>query len=85
LASPGRVDLHLAQHLADDGLEVLVVDVLALRAVHLLHLGHQVHLAGFASLDLQHAVRVERTLGQRLARLDVLVILDSRREVVGIS
>ena len=52
-------DLYLAEHLADDNLEVLVMDVLALRAIYLLNLNHQVHLAGLASLDAQHAMRVE--------------------------
>ena len=37
-------DLHLAQHLADDDLDVLVVDLHALHAVDLLHLVDQVLL-----------------------------------------
>ena len=32
------LDLHLVHHLADDDLEVLVVDLHALHTVHLLHL-----------------------------------------------
>ena len=42
--SPVVVDLHLAEHLGDDDLDVLVVDVDALGAVHGLHLADQVVL-----------------------------------------
>ena len=39
-----RLDLHLAEHLRDDDLDVLVVDVDALAAVDVLHLADQVVL-----------------------------------------
>ena len=39
-----RLDAHLLQHLADDELDVLVVDLDALRLVDLLHLAHEVQL-----------------------------------------
>ena len=42
--SPGVLDAHLLQHLADDQLDVLVVDVDALRLVDLLHLTDEVQL-----------------------------------------
>ena len=40
----GLGDLHLAQHLADDDLDVLVVDFHALEAVNFLHFVDQVLL-----------------------------------------
>ena len=42
--SPGVLDAHLLQHLPDDQLDVLVVDVDALRLVDLLHLADEVQL-----------------------------------------
>ena len=44
-----RVDAHLAQHLANDDLDVLVVDGHTLGPVDLLHLVHQVELDGVAA------------------------------------
>ena len=44
--SPTRLDLHLAEHLGDDDLDVLVVDLHALRAVDVLDLAQQVLLHG---------------------------------------
>ena len=43
---PGRHDAHLAHHAAHDELDVLVVDLDALRAVDLLHLVDEVLLGG---------------------------------------
>src|SRR5215213_1883727 len=67
---------HLAQHLAYDDLDVLVVDVHALRAVDLLHLIHQVALgrgasAAVAEVVLQDRVRVDRTFCDRGVRPDL--------------
>ena len=44
LRPAGVVDAHLLQHLADDQLDVLVVDLDALRLVDLLHLVDEVQL-----------------------------------------
>jgi hypothetical protein len=54
------LDLHEAHHLADDDLDVLVVDVDALGAVDLLDLVHQVPLELLLAEDLQDVVRVDR-------------------------
>ena len=67
-------DVHLAEHLAVDQLDVLVVDRHALRAVHLLDLVHQVQLQGLDALDAQLLVRVDRTLGELLAHLDGVAV-----------
>src|SRR5215213_9252780 len=61
---------HLAQHLAYDDLDVLVVDVHALGAVDLLHLIHQVTLgrgaaAAVAEVVLQDSVWVDRPFRDR--------------------
>src|SRR5579883_3342580 len=52
--------LHLdtAQHLPDDDLNVLIIDVHTGIAVHPLHLFDKVKLHGFAALDAQHLLRV---------------------------
>src|SRR5215212_9449939 len=72
----GVVHDHLAQHLAYDDLDVLVVDVHALRAVDLLHLIHQVALgrgaaAAVAEVVLQDGVRVDRPFRDRGVRPDL--------------
>src|SRR5215211_1374795 len=78
----GVVHDHLAEHLADDNLDVLVVDVHALRAVDLLHLVDQVALrpgapAVVAEVVLQDLMRVDgpfrdRGVGPDLGALDEL-------------
>ena len=69
------LDLHPAHHLANDGLDVLVVDVDALQAVNLLNRVDQVSLRVFFAEHGQQVVRVERPVNQRLAGLDVLAFL----------
>src|SRR3954470_15210051 len=69
-------DGHPLQHLADDHLDVLVVDRHALAAVDLLDLAHQVQLHLARAHDPQHLVRVDSTLGELLADLDVRAVLD---------
>ena len=71
-----------AQHLADDHLDVLVVDRHALLPVHLLHLVAEVLLGLADALDLEDLLRVERCLlvtDETLAGHDLLAVLD--REV----
>ena len=60
--SPEVVTMHLAQHLADDHLKMLVVDVLTLRTVHLLHFAQQILRHRVAAQDFQDAMRVLATL-----------------------
>nr|AHE14899.1 hypothetical protein asmbl_7 [uncultured bacterium] len=69
-------DGHPLQHLADDHLDVLVVDRHALAAVDLLDLADQVQLHLARAHDPQHLVRVDRTLGELLPDLDVTAVLD---------
>ncbi len=54
---------------------MLVVDAHTLRAVHLLHLAHQVQLGLARAHHAQHLVRVDRTFQQLLADLDVVAVL----------
>src|SRR5919204_191921 len=63
------LDAHAAQHLPDDGLDVLVVDLHALEPVDLLHFVH--HVAGQLLLaeHLEDVVRVGRAVHQRVACL----------------
>ena len=50
-------DLHLAEHLADDDLDVLVVDLDALEAINLLHFVDQVFLQLLRPADIEDFVR----------------------------
>ena len=69
-------DLHLAQHLADDDLDVLVVNLDALEAVNFLHFVDQVLLQVLRSADLEDFVRNDRTFGELLALLHEVALED---------
>ena len=71
-------DVHLAEHLPNDQLDVLVVDGHALGAVDLLDLLDEEHLQGLHALHTQLLVRVHRTLGQLLADLHGLAVGDGQ-------
>ena len=72
LGLAGALDAHLLQHLADDQLDVLVVDLDALRLVDLLHLGDEVQLGRRRALEREQLGRVARALVEGVARLDDL-------------
>ena len=61
--------MNLPKHLADDQLDVLVVDGHALRPIDVLDLFHQVHLEGLDPLHAKLLVGVDRSLGQLLPDL----------------
>ena len=69
-------DLHLAQHLAHDDLDVLVVNFHALEAINFLHFVHQMLLQILRSADLENFVRHDRTFGQLLAFLHEVALED---------
>src|SRR5713226_4784085 len=68
-------DLDPAHHLPRDRLDVLVVDVHALKAVNLLNCVHQVGLRELFAEDGQQVVQVERAVDQSLTGLDVVAFL----------
>src|SRR5215475_2217523 len=70
------LDPHPAQHLADDHLDVFVVDVHALKPVDLLDCVDQVALQRLHALHGQDVVRVERAVHQRLAGAHAVALLD---------
>ncbi len=69
-------DLHLAQHLAHDDLDVLVVNFDALEAINFLHFVDQVFLQFLRSADFENFVRNDRTFGQLLAFLHEVALED---------
>src|SRR6185437_5159719 len=69
------LDPHPAHHLADNHLDVLVVDVDALEAVHLLDLVDQVVLQLLLAQHGENIVRIAGPVHERLARLDSLALL----------
>src|SRR6266542_1443745 len=74
------VDPDLLQHLPADQLDVLVVDVDALRLVDLLHLAHEVQLGRRRALlglrvQVEQLGRGNRTLHERIALFDVVALL----------
>ena len=70
----GLLHQHAAGHLADDQLDVLVVDRHALLAVHRLHLVHQVLLHGAQPFDLEQLLRVHVALDEHVPRLDLVAV-----------
>ena len=71
-------DGDLAQHLAHDDLDVLVVDRHTLRAVDALHAVDEVLLHLADALDPENLLRVDRADDELLAELDVLAVLDEQ-------
>ena len=69
------LDAHAAQHLADDHLDVLVVDAHALEAVDLLHLVDQVLGERLLAEDGEDVVRVRAAVHERLAGLHVVALV----------
>ena len=58
------LDADLLQHLANDNLDMLIVDFYTLQTVNSLYLADHVILNGTYTFDLQDIMRVDRTLGQ---------------------
>src|SRR5262245_31983912 len=83
-----RLHPDLLQHLAHDQLDVLVVDVDALRAVDPLDLGDDVELGLRPAVDREDLGRIERALVELVASLDSLALLHQHvragREGVGV-
>ena len=71
----GFLHTHLAHHLADDDLDMLIVDVNALLTVDLQNLLNEVVVNGGSAADAQHVVRVERALLQLAALFDHVAVL----------
>ncbi len=71
-------DAHLLHHLPDDQLDVLVVDLDALRAVDLLHLVDEVALGPGVTCRAQQVGRVERARRQGRTGLDDVAVLDQK-------
>ncbi len=63
----GILDADLAHHLTDDDLDVLIVDIDALLAVHGQNALRQVFLHGLDAGNTQHVMRVERAVGDGVA------------------
>src|SRR5581483_4556827 len=82
------LDPHLLQHLADDQLDVLVVDVDALRLVDLLYLADEIQLrrgrrpSGLV-VQVEQVGRVERALVERSAGLDRVAVPDEEPRPAG--
>ena len=72
----GFGDAHLAQHLADDDFDVLVVDGHALETINFLHFADEVFLQFLRSADLEDFVRIHRAFGELLAFLDHVALED---------
>src|SRR5208283_1693111 len=63
----GVLDSDLAQHLAYDDLNVLIIDTHTLEAIHLLHLIHEIFLEFSRAEYAQDIVRIHRTVHERLS------------------
>src|SRR5579859_2465422 len=79
----GLVDLDLLQHLANDHLDVLVVDLHALQTIDLLDLVDQVVRQRLDTHHLQDVVRNRVTVHQRVALADIVAFL--HRDVLALG
>ena len=77
LVSPTSLITHPAQHLPDDDLDVLVVDLHALEPVDLLDLVHQVAGQLLLAQDPEDVVRVGGAVHERLAGPDPVALVDA--------
>ena len=75
--------LHLPHHLADDDLDVLVVDVDALLTVHRLDLLDQVVVHRLQARDTEHVVGAQGAVGEPVAALDHVAVRHLQAHVVG--
>src|SRR5581483_3610496 len=73
-----RLDAHLLEHLPDDQLDVLVVDLDALALVDLLHLADEVQLGLGRALQREQVGRVLRALVDRIPGLDQAAVRDQQ-------
>src|SRR5713226_1455803 len=71
------LDADPPQHLADDDLDVLVVDRHALQAIDLLHLVDEVALQLAVAEHRQIVVRIGRPVHEGLARLDTVALVNA--------
>ena len=78
-----RFDADLAEHLGDDDLEVLVVDLDTLRPVDVLDLAEQVALDGLLARDPEDVVRDQRPFDQGVAGADAVAAVDAEVLAVG--
>src|SRR6185436_2379355 len=67
-------DPNFAQHLADDDLDMFVVNRYALEPVHFLHFVYQMFLQLLWPANLEDFVRINRTFGQLLAFLNIIAL-----------
>ena len=87
-ASVARIyDIHLAHHLANDYLKVLVVDLHTLQTVNVLNLVHNVILNGSRALDIKDISRCNSTIRERCTGANEVVLLNKnllreRNEIV---
>src|SRR5262249_470114 len=69
--------LYLAEHLRDDDLDVLVVDIDALTPVNALHLADEIALDRIGAADAQDIVRHQGAVHQGVALPDVVAGVDA--------
>ena len=79
----GVDDGHATGHLVHDDLDVLVVDIHTLGAVHGVHFLHDVDLGGALAEDGEDLLGVHRTFDQLGADLDVVAVGNLERHALG--
>ena len=72
------LNAHLSQHAGHDDLDVLVVDLDALAAVHVLNFAGEILLHGLFAGNAQDIVRHERPINQRIAGTHDIARVDAQ-------
>ena len=70
--------MHLAHHLTDDNLEVLVIDFHTLQAIHILHLVDDILLNSGRALDGQNVAGSDETVGERCTGTYSVILLNKK-------
>src|SRR5699024_1744251 len=79
LAVARLVNANLLEHLTNDDLDMLIVDINTLQTIYTLYLPHHVILNGTDTFNLQDIMRIDGTFGQLIAGLQMSAVkhLDS--------
>ncbi len=64
------IDFHLAQHLAYDYFDMLIVDIYALHLIYTLNFFDEILVYAFHTVNSQNIMRIERTLSDTVSSLD---------------
>ena len=70
------LDLHLAEHVANDHFDVLVVNLHTLETINFLHFIHHILGESLLAENAENVVWIDRSVHQRLTSFDIVAFVD---------